>query len=70
MINGFGKGKYFGVSPEVWMNLQTDHDLRVAKRTTCRIHKTGRDDSTLDGGLTSVLLCGGRSCAAQGVSGL
>ena len=27
-------GKYFGVSPEVWMNLQTDYDLRVAKRTT------------------------------------
>ncbi len=27
-------GKYFGVSPEVWMNLQTDYDLRVARRTT------------------------------------
>ena len=27
-------GKYFGVSPEVWMNLQTDYDLRVVRRTT------------------------------------
>ena len=29
-------GKYFGVSPEVWLNLQVDYDLRVAKRTTWR----------------------------------
>ena len=27
-------GKYFGVSPEVWLGLQADYDLRVAKRTT------------------------------------
>lgn len=27
-------GKYFRVSPEVWTGLQTDFDLRVAKRTT------------------------------------
>ena len=27
-------GKYFGVSPEVWLGLQIDYDLRVAKRTT------------------------------------
>jgi addiction module HigA family antidote len=27
-------GKYFGVAPETWLNLQTDYDLRVAKRTT------------------------------------
>jgi addiction module HigA family antidote len=27
-------GKYFGVSPELWLGLQLDHDLRVAKRTT------------------------------------
>lgn len=27
-------GKYFSVSAETWMNLQTDYDLRVAKRTT------------------------------------
>lgn len=27
-------GKYFGVSPEVWLNLQVDFDLRVARRTT------------------------------------
>lgn len=25
-------GKYFGVSPETWLNLQSDYDLRVAKR--------------------------------------
>lgn len=27
-------GKYFGVSPEIWLGLQSDYDLRVAKRTT------------------------------------
>ena len=27
-------GKYFGVSPEVWLGLQVDYDLRVARRTT------------------------------------
>lgn len=27
-------GKYFGVSPEIWMGLQAEYDLRVAKRTT------------------------------------
>ena len=27
-------GKYFGVSPEVWLKLQSDYDLRIAKRTT------------------------------------
>jgi len=25
-------GAYFGVSPELWLNLQTDYDLRVVKR--------------------------------------
>jgi antitoxin HigA-1 len=25
-------GKYFGVSPEVWMGLQADYDLRLAYR--------------------------------------
>lgn len=25
-------GRYFGVSPELWMGLQTDYDLRVAER--------------------------------------
>lgn len=25
-------GKYFGVSPEVWMGLQADYDLRLAQR--------------------------------------
>lgn len=27
-------GKYFGVSPEIWLGLQADYDLRVARRTT------------------------------------
>jgi len=26
-------GKYFGVSPEVWLNLQSDYDMRLAHRT-------------------------------------
>jgi addiction module HigA family antidote len=26
-------GIYFGVSPELWLNLQTDYDLRIARRT-------------------------------------
>ena len=26
-------GKYFGVSPEVWIGLQADYDLRIAQRT-------------------------------------
>jgi addiction module HigA family antidote len=26
-------GKYFNVSPEVWMGLQADYDLRVAQHT-------------------------------------
>lgn len=25
-------GKYFGTTAEMWMNLQTDHDLRLARR--------------------------------------
>jgi addiction module HigA family antidote len=27
-------GKYFGVSPEIWLGLQVDYDLRLAKRTS------------------------------------
>lgn len=27
-------GLYFGVSPELWLNLQTDYDLRIARRAT------------------------------------
>lgn len=27
-------GKYFGVSPEIWLELQADYELRVARRTT------------------------------------
>ena len=26
-------GKYFGVSPELWLGLQADYDLRLARRT-------------------------------------
>jgi len=26
-------GRYFGTSPEVWMSLQSDYELRVAQRT-------------------------------------
>ena len=26
-------GKYFGVSPEIWLDLQSDYDLRIAQRT-------------------------------------
>ena len=29
-------GKYFGVSAEMWLTLQTQYDLRTAKRTTWR----------------------------------
>ena len=25
-------GTYFGVTPELWLNLQTEYDLRVARR--------------------------------------
>ena len=27
-------GKYFGVSPEIWLGLQADYDLRLATRTS------------------------------------
>ena len=26
-------GTYFGIEPQFWLNLQTDHDLRMARRT-------------------------------------
>lgn len=26
-------GKYFGVSPEIWLDLQSDYYLKIAKRT-------------------------------------
>lgn len=26
-------GKYFSTSPELWLGLQTDYDLRIAQRT-------------------------------------
>ena len=29
-------GKYFGVSPEIWLDLQSEYDLRLARRTTWR----------------------------------
>jgi addiction module HigA family antidote len=27
-------GKYFGVSPEIWLELQSDYELRIARSTT------------------------------------
>lgn len=27
-------GRYFGVSPEIWLNLQADYELRVVMRET------------------------------------
>jgi len=26
-------GKYFSVSPDIWLNLQVDYDMRIARRT-------------------------------------
>jgi addiction module HigA family antidote len=26
-------GKYFGTSPEIWLDLQSDYELRIARRT-------------------------------------
>ena len=30
-------GKFFGVAPETWLNLQADYDLRVARNTTWQV---------------------------------
>jgi addiction module HigA family antidote len=27
-------GKYFGTSPEIWLDLQSDYELRLARQTT------------------------------------
>lgn len=27
-------GKYFNVSPEMWLNLQADYEIRIARRTS------------------------------------
>jgi antitoxin HigA-1 len=27
-------GKYFGTSPEIWLDLQSDYELRIARQTT------------------------------------
>jgi addiction module HigA family antidote len=27
-------GKYFSVSPDIWLNLQADYDMRITRRTT------------------------------------
>jgi addiction module HigA family antidote len=36
-------GVYFGVAPDIWLNLQTEYVLRVARRTAgCEIAKTVR----------------------------
>ena len=29
-------GKYFGTSPEIWLDLQSDYELRVARKTVWR----------------------------------
>lgn len=30
-------GKYFGTTPETWLNLQSDYDLRIARSTTWQV---------------------------------
>ena len=30
-------GKFFDTTPETWLNLQSDYDLRVARRTTWQV---------------------------------
>ena len=30
-------GKFFGVPAETWLNLQSDYDLRMARRSTWRV---------------------------------
>jgi addiction module HigA family antidote len=36
-------GTYFGLTPELWLNLQSEYDLRVARRTAgSEIAKTVR----------------------------
>jgi addiction module HigA family antidote len=30
-------GKYFGVSPEIWLDLQSEYELRLALRTTWKL---------------------------------
>ena len=43
-------GKYFGTSPEIWLDLQSDYDLRIARQTTWKeVRAKGPDAS----GLTS-----------------
>ena len=27
-------GKYFGISPEIWLDLQSDYELRLARQTS------------------------------------
>lgn len=38
-------GMYFSVSPELWLNLQSDYDLRVARRST-ELHITPLQQET------------------------
>jgi addiction module HigA family antidote len=33
-------GRYFGVSPEIWLNLQADYELRVARRDAGKVIET------------------------------
>lgn len=30
-------GKHFGVSPEIWLDLQSDYELRLAQRTVWKL---------------------------------
>ena len=39
-------GKYFGTSPEIWLDLQSDYELRVARQTTwTRVNRRCRPES-------------------------
>jgi len=30
-------GKYFGMSPEIWLDLQSEYELRLARQTTWKL---------------------------------
>ena len=47
-------GRYFGMTPEFWINLQTRYDLDVAERTTRRqIEREVEPHAALDATLSS-----------------
>lgn len=39
-------GRYFGASPELWLDLQSDYELRVARQMTCPPPRTRLRSST------------------------